>query len=357
MTTTVVHLIGSLDRGGAETVALDLCRRISPSETRQVFVCLSGRAGSLAEAFESAGAVVEPAPITSPFRAAAVMRTAIRRHRPHAVVSHVSLASGWMLAVAWVMRVPVRIARIHSEGDGRGDGPARRAYRVAARSMTVVFSSRIVAVSRSSLRFAVGRWAPMLAPSRAIIVGNGVDTDRFRPPRGASPSTVARVIHVGRAAPEKNRGVLVPIFTALDRTVRTRWRVVGPGTTADLGPLPTERFEVLGDRADVAELLRSSDVLVLPSIREGLPGVILEALATGLPVVASDLATLRDLAAQLPGITLVATDAPPEDWAAAIFRAFSAKPVDSAAIRAALLESEFTLERSVRDWRELFTNG
>jgi glycosyltransferase involved in cell wall biosynthesis len=354
MTVTVMHLIGSLDRGGAEMVALDLCRNIPADEARQVFLCLSGRAGSMADSFMSAGAVVETAGFDSPLEAFRAVQAGIRRHRPQVVVSHVSLASGWLLVSALMMRVPTRIARFHSEGDGRGDELFRRAYRTIARGMLSVASTRIVAVSRASLEFAMGRWAPVLRSGRAIVIGNGVDTARFGPRSGRREPGEPRVIHIGRSSPEKNRIALVPIFRALDRTMRSRWWVVGPGGPEDLGTIPEERFEVLGDRSDVPELLRSSDVLVLPSLREGLPGVILEALSTGVPVVASDLETLRELAAKLPGITLVPTTAPAERWAAGIAAAIETTDEEALAIRAAVLDSEYTLERSVRDWRRIF---
>jgi glycosyltransferase involved in cell wall biosynthesis len=130
--------------------------------------------------------------------------------------------------------------------------------------------------------------------------------------------------------------------------------VVGPGEPDDLGVVPEDRFEVLGDRSDVPALLRASNVLVLPSLREGLPGVILEALSTGVPVVTSDLETLRELAQKLPGITLVSTKASPQRWAEAIVMALAKSETDASALRAAVLASEYTLERSVDDWRRLF---
>jgi hypothetical protein len=61
--TVVVHLLGTLDRGGAETVVLGLCRAVSPTEYRQVFLTLGGRAGRFAGQFREAGATVEQLPL------------------------------------------------------------------------------------------------------------------------------------------------------------------------------------------------------------------------------------------------------------------------------------------------------
>ncbi|MFC9558808.1 glycosyltransferase [Agromyces sp. NPDC056965] len=352
--TTVVHLIGSLDRGGAESVALDLCRRIPAGEVQQVFLCLSGRVGILAPSFETTGAIVEAMNIRSPIEAARLVRAAVQRYRPDAVVSHVSLASGWLLTAAWTAGARIRIARLHSVGDGRGNGFGRRAYRVVSRLLMVGFATRIVAVSRSSLEFGLGRWAPFIRQGRSFVLGNGVDTERFAPSVEVRSEGEPRVIHVGRGSPEKNRAALVPIFLALERTIRTRWWIVGPGDTADLGTLPGDRFEVLGDRSDVPSLLGRSDVLVLPSLREGLPGVILEALSTGVPVVASELETLRELATALPGIRLVSPHAAPEVWADAIAEVIALAHRDAEGLRSAVVDSDFAIERSVRDWRHLF---
>lgn len=353
--TVVVHVIGSLDHGGAEKVALDLCEAIPPARVTQVFYCFSGREGALAPRFRQAGAIVSAAPAGSVITRVRALRHLVRQRRADVVVSHVSLASAVLLLAVRGTGVQRRIARAHSTGDDRGGG-LRKAYRTTARALLPFSATHVAGVSDEALRFLVGRWGALhrrLGVDTRVMV-NGVDVDRFQPAEEASGARPARVVHVGRASPEKNRRILVPIFRALRAAKPAEMWVVGPGGTADLGELPDdEGFRVVGVVDDAAPVLRQVDVLVLPSLREGLPGVVLEALASGVPAVVSDLPTLRELES-LPGVFFVSPNATPSEWAASVERAMDLSHADRRALAETVRHSRFTLERSVDDWLSLW---
>lgn len=354
----VLHVIGSLDQGGAEKVALDLCRSIPSNEVLQVFYCFSGQEGALAESFRAAGATVIAAPKGSLFNRVAGLRSAVRSSRADVVVSHVSLASAFLL-LAVRTNVSIRIARIHSTGDGKS-GVHRGVYRWVARMLLPFAATHVLAVSQSALSFAVGGHRNLYRRLgvRARVLVNGVDTRRFFFDRAPGGQGAVRVAHVGRASPEKNRVALPPIFIALTRDEPNieMW-IVGPGGTSDLVDIPdSDRFVIVGAVDDAATILKQIDVLLLPSIREGLPGVVLEALASGVPVVASDLPTLRELR-ELPGMTLIDPCAPADSWADAVLESVQISDESRHAIAKALSESRFTLERSVRDWLECWRSS
>ena len=357
MTVTVVHLIGSLDRGGAESVALDLCRTIPSLRVRQTFLCLSGRAGSMANSFEAAGASVVTLPMsplaTFPFRLWRVLRSIA----PDALVSHVSVASGFMVLIAKIANVPRRIVRVHSSGDDRADHGARRLYRWTARAMIALFATAIYGVSRTSVSFAVGTWRGIAERRRidVLVIPNGVDTDKFRPADGRDRgSDGVIVLYVGRASPEKNRALLIPVHDELiSRRESSLW-VVGPGGSDDLGAGVSDRVHLLGERDDVALLMQRADVLLLTSTREGLPGVVLEALSTDVPVVVSDIPSTRELSDRFAGISLVPVDAPASVWADAI-EAHINHPSLTGALRRQLLNSAYGLHESARVWEGLWS--
>ncbi|HXF71606.1 MAG TPA: glycosyltransferase, partial [Actinomycetota bacterium] len=112
---------------------------------------------------------------------------------------------------------------------------------------------------------------------------------------------------------------------------------------------------LLGQRDDVPELLAAADIFVFPSLYEGLGGALIEAMALGLPIVASDLPAIREVVEEGSNAILV-PPASPSDLAGAI-----ESLVDDPARRAAMgarsreiFEERFTLERSVERMVDLY---
>ena len=134
---------------------------------------------------------------------------------------------------------------------------------------------------------------------------NGVDTQKFRPADASSAGTagnaqqgVITIGTVGRLDPIKNQAQLLHACHEIlgqDPEYRPRMRViiVGEGLlrqnleglAAALGI--ADMVVMPGTRGDVADLMRTMDIFVLPSVNEGISNTILEAMATGLPVVAA----------------------------------------------------------------------
>jgi len=143
--------------------------------------------------------------------------------------------------------------------------------------------------------------------SRVVSIPNGIDTERFRPHPGFDPASIKRellgddgdkyrmVVNVARLMPQKAQQYLVE---AAARVVATRpdvrFVIVGYGPLSDdvmalahkLGI--GDKISITGIRADVPDILAASDLFVLSSLWEGMPLSLLEAMAAGCPVVATD---------------------------------------------------------------------
>jgi glycosyltransferase involved in cell wall biosynthesis len=152
-------------------------------------------------------------------------------------------------------------------------------------------SDRVIAVSQ-----AVADHGRRLAPGAAIrVIPNGVDSYRFRPaPNGAPPAGRRRIALVGRLIFNKGPHYLIDAAPAiLARHPDVEFLIVGDGPLrASLEAAVARRglarsFAFLGLRPDVPELLQSATMLVRPSLSEGLPLTVLEAMACALPVVAT----------------------------------------------------------------------
>ncbi|HEY3219690.1 MAG TPA: glycosyltransferase family 1 protein [Gemmatimonadales bacterium] len=153
-----------------------------------------------------------------------------------------------------------------------------------------------------------------------VVWGRGVDTTHFHPGRRsagwrrwlAGGDDTAIVLHVGRLAPEKNIDVLIESWKAARERVGQRATFVvageGPETRRLLTHLPWVRQLGFLDRGRLADVYASADICVLPSNTETCGLVALEAMASGLAVVAADAGGFRESIAHRRTGVLVAAD-------------------------------------------------
>ena len=241
------------------------------------------------------------------------------------------------------------------------DGRVRR-YRVLRRVVGSVVG-RFVALSRDLERYLVD--AVGIPAHKVLQIYNGVDCERFQPAtRSGSDNLVIGT--VGRMQAVKNQPMLCEAYLALaearpELAERVRLRLVGDG------PLKEQCRRIMdeagmGDRLDlpgasdnvVAELQRL-DVFVLPSRAEGISNTILEAMATGLPVVATAVGGNPELVEHGRSGFLVESENP-RGLAEAITRY-----LDEADLRArhgrrgrTLVEERFSLRRMIQDYDDIY---
>jgi glycosyltransferase involved in cell wall biosynthesis len=130
-------------------------------------------------------------------------------------------------------------------------------------------------------------------PFPVHVIANGVDCDRFRPADPRSTGEPFRVLFVGRVHPEKNLGAVIeqlPSLPGLELLVAGdgAQRAELAARAAELGVADRIRWLGWQEKDALPALYRAADVLVNPSLYEGSPNVVLEAMASGLPTVASD---------------------------------------------------------------------
>lgn len=249
-----------------------------------------------------------------------------RQLRPHIVHSR-NLAALEVQVPAWAAGVPVRIHGEHGRDVGDLDGNNVTYQRM--RRVYKPFVHRYIALSRDLDDYLVQK--VHVPPRRITQAYNGVDTDRFFPsPDG--PQTIAGcpfdpVQHwlvgtVGRMQTVKDQTLLAQAFVQalqLDPTLRQRLRLVMVGE----GPLRAKAQGILeaagvadlawlpGERSDVADIMRGLHAFALPSLAEGISNTVLEAMASGLPVIATAVGGNADLVHQPDtGVIVPAADAP-----------------------------------------------
>jgi glycosyltransferase involved in cell wall biosynthesis len=191
--------------------------------------------------------------------------------------------------------------------------------------------------------------------TQAVVWGRGVDTQLFHPgQRDASwrrwltrGEEMPIVLHVGRLAPEKNLGVLIAAWRRAHDLVEGRAAFTaageGPEARAIAAALPFVRLLGFLPRPDLAKLYASADVCVFPSHTETCGLVALEAMASGVAVIAADAGGLREsLQQDVSGVLVSPHD--PNGYADAI-AALVRDPARRFALGAAARER--ALERAV----------
>lgn len=293
-TLRVLQVIWSLDLGGAERIVIDLVNGLTRPQFEPVVCCLYGK-GRCAADVERRGTRVLALEKRRTFEPSLIVRLAriMRRERIDVVHTHMFNANLWGRLGAVMAGVPV-IASEHGMDEWR-HGP----YLLADRMLAPI-TTRIVCVSDAVTQFYEAR-LPVLR-RKGLVIRNGVDCARFRAPLDTDSLRNSIGIRqeafvvgvVGRLAHEKAHGDFID---ALARVVRRQPQVmgliVGDGPLAASLRLAAERANIAqnvvftGFRHDVADVLRIMDVLVLCSMYEGLPVALLEAMAGGVPVVAT----------------------------------------------------------------------
>ena len=307
----IVHVVYSFSVGGLENVIVQLINRLPADRFEHVVLSLT-TIGDFKNRIAQQG--VRFIELHKPPGHAVALYPKIyqllRVIKPD-VVHSCNFAALEIVPLCWLARVPLRIHAEHGwdAHDPQGINPRyqrlRRAYKP--------FVSHYVAVSKDLddyLERAIG-----VPQFRRSLITNGVDTQAFLPAQGA-PSAVPGCPFVlgenwllgtvGRLQSVKNQPLLVRAFVRLlqdhpEAAIRMRLVVVGEG------PLRAEIETLLADanvshlawlagaRDDVADVLRMLNCFVLPSQAEGTSCTLQEAMACGLPVVATAVGGTPDL--------------------------------------------------------------
>lgn len=367
----ILHIFGRMNRGGAELRTLDILRHLSPSEVHMDFCTLSGLPGDLDAEIALMGGNVHPCKLGIGFGRR--FRRLIRELKPDVVHSHVHYSSGYLLHLANKEQVPIRIAHFRSTGDGNRRTMRRRVQSRILRHMIDENATHIVAVNEGSLETS---WLNYRSrDERCQVIYNGLDISAFRHPDKTDavraelgiPDSVSLVIHVGRFTSEKNHRKVMSVFSEIHKKdENTHLLLVGAGKPELESEIRRRCDEsgleayvtFAGVRTDVPRLLSASDLLLFPSFREGLPGVVLEAKAAGIPVVGSNISGVLEIQAHLPEIYTLDPQSSDRVWSEAVFEALRQRKLSRTGTGVQSIEtSVFSLERTIRLHTAMWTGN
>ena len=295
MNTRVVHILSSFGIGGQERVAFDLATSQLRAGCRVTALSLAPAPdGPLAAEFRDAGIEVDRVARPRPgVDLMLILRLArwLRRRRVELVHTHNRMALIYGAPAGRLARAAV----VHTK---HGNNP-KGGTRLIAGNLAARCVDAFVAVSPETAAFA--RKRREVDDRRLLVIRNGIELSRFHP-APAARDRVRRELGieagawvigtVGRIAVEKNHALLLRAMAPLLGHT-TRLVIAGDGPllrsmTELASELGVTRFvHLLGARRDVPDVLNALDTFVLSSNTEGLPLVVLEAMATGVPVLST----------------------------------------------------------------------
>jgi sugar transferase (PEP-CTERM/EpsH1 system associated) len=358
----LVHVIPTLRTGGLEKMLLRLITDLA-DEFEHVVVTPS-RHGPLTPAFSAVGHVVALGDSRAPDRWMALrMARLFRALRPRIVHSR-----NWTCidAILGARLAGVRTV-IHGEhGRDASDPDGRNPVRRRVRRTLGVLVTEFTAVSRDLVRW-LGEEVGV-PPRKIRHIPNGVDAEVFAPrqPEGSRqalgvPPGATVIGTVGRLDPVKDHVGLLRAFAAATAGRPAVMLIAGEGpcrgrienVVRELGL--GDRVRVLGERQDIPAILNALDLFVLASVGEGMSNAVLEAMATGLPVLATRVGGNSELVVdEITGI-LVPRESH-EAVAGAMRRYLDDPDLMRTHGRAGRMrvEAEFTLATTLRAYRELY---
>lgn len=311
----VAHIVFRFDYGGLENGLVNVINRLSGKSYRHVVIALTEATGFRERLVEGVEVIsLGKQPGKDP---AAYWRLYRLLRKMHPDIVHTrNIGTLDCALIAYLAGVPLRIHGEHGWDVADPDGTVRK-YRLLRRVL-FKFVNRVIAVSRD-----LERWLTEVVgvPAQKVQqIYNGVDTRRFRPTDETVRDNVEIVVgSVTRFAQIKDPMNLVNAFIEAHRQRKgLRLLMIGDGPLAKTAASALDSAGIdsaasmPGFRDDIAAILRGMDVFVLGSKREGISNTILEAMATGLPVIATETGGNMELVIDQVNGKLV----PPEDPAA-----------------------------------------
>jgi glycosyltransferase involved in cell wall biosynthesis len=350
----IAHLIESDGPGGAERVVVHLATSLQASGASNVVFLPADGEGWLARELEGSGVTIEYFRLDRPVspECARSLAAAFRRHRIVLAHSHEFSMAVYGAWASWRAAIP-HVITMH----GRRYYADRLRRRLAMRA-AIALSGRTVAVSSlMASQISHDLWIPS---RRIATIANGV---RFVPPERTTLREELQLdpddrllVSVGNLYPVKGHQHLIDALALLAvRHPNLHLAISGRGELAD--PLATrarshglaDRVHLLGLRSDVPAVLAAADVFVLPSLSEGLPLALLEAMFAGRPIVATDVGEVSVALAQGDAGVLVEAGNP-DALAAALDRLLSdpARASDLGERAAGRARAEYDVSHMVR---------
>ncbi|GFZ81624.1 putative glycosyltransferase EpsF [Paenibacillus marchantiophytorum] len=371
----ILHQINHMNQDTAQSFIMKVYRHIDRSKIQFDFIVHTHNPSDYDEEIRALGGRIFN--LQKPYKTGWIgyiydLKAIIQLHGPfHAIHTHAMDMSGFILFMARWLGIPIRIAHSHSLSEvafSLSPGKMSRwLRRKLIRHNATNWLGSSSSANQASLGFQAGH------DQRSKMLRNGIDLSQYAKSdaKSAAKHTALReqllietdepiVGHIGRFSAVKNHRFLIEIFEELlYRMPNARLVLIGDGP---LRPQIEEiieqkgiknRVHLLGRQEDIAAFFQELDVLVLPTFQDGLPMVLVEAQAAGVPCVVSD--TLPGEANLKAGFfTYVSLEQEAAIWAQWLMKAIQSDPVPEETRIRAVQQAGYDIKETVLKLEDVY---
>lgn len=361
----IIHLITELDTGGAQMALLRFLGRHDRAQYRPLVACLYNGDKVVAQQIRALGVEVIDLGMTRPYRFDALWRLfrLLRQERP-------SILHCWLYHADIIGRVIGRAAAVPHIITSRRDVYIGGRQRDWLKRLTAFLDHKTIAVCDAARQVEIEQAGGH--PDKVVTIYNGLDIPQFEAELARDPTRFRQELGVpdnafligvvARLHPQKGHKYLLQALQTLRSQFPQIYCLIAGGgslrseletAVTDLNLSASVQF--IGNRQDVAAILSVCDLFVLPSLWEGFPNVILEAMAAGTPIVATTVDGVPELIEN--GETgLLAPPADSQALAQAIAQMIQNQGKAAAMAQGArqVVQTTFSIERTVTQIEALY---
>lgn len=321
----ILHVVTYMGRGGLETMLMNYYRHIDRSKVQFDFLVHRDFEADYDQEILSLGGRIYHLPRLNPFSIHyhKELDSFFKNHPEYQIVHvHQDCMSSIALKAAYKNHIPVRIAHSHSSSQDKNIKYLIKRYFM--RSIPQ-YATHLFACGEEA-----GNW--MFNGANYQIVRNAIDSKLFSYNENIRNKIRKEfnflnnqmiIGHVGRFNYPKNHDFLIDVFNKVHKIINnSKLLLVGTGVLEDEIRKKVKELNLtddvifLGNRNDVNDLMQAMDIFVFPSHYEGLPVTLVEAQASGLPVIKSNY--VPDQCIMTPNVYTLSLSSSPKEWASKI---------------------------------------
>lgn len=355
----ILHVVGRMNRAGAETMLMNLYRKLDRTKYQFDFLYFTDEHCDYDDEIESLGGRIFRVSGKNPLsRTWATYRLFKNEKTFYAIQCHQMFSNAFHLVAGYFGGIQMRIAHSHNTSDANSNKLTGKIYHSISKKLISKYATHFIACGDIAGKFLFPKeenvmFLPNAIDLSAFITETHINRQAVFNNKGIDENTIV-ITQIGRLSPVKNHSFTLKLAEYLkSKNFNFHLAIVGSGhLDQELRELVEklnleEQVTFYGTRSDIATILKSSSLMIMPSLFEGFPVVLVESQACGTPsLISSNISNEVDLEMGL--IEFCNLDAGLDAWFNKIQEIVNKDHVDSSMRKKVLSEKGFNIELSVK---------